>query len=48
MKTRHTLGVGQFAEFIFTRERNETQNDDVNFGNTNLNENMIVAVVVAI
>ena len=30
MKT-HTLGAGQFVEFILTRERNETQNDDVNF-----------------
>ena len=30
MKT-HTLGAGQFDEFILTRERNETQNDDVNF-----------------
>ena len=27
----HTLGAGQFVEFILTRERNETQNDDVNF-----------------
>ena len=30
MKT-NTLGAGQFVEFILTRERNETQNDDVNF-----------------
>ena len=31
----HILGAGQFVEFILTRERNETQNDDVNSGNTN-------------
>ena len=38
MKT-HTLGAGQFIEFILTRERNaETQNeDDVNCGNTKSN-----------
>ena len=39
MKT-HTLEAGQFVEFILTRERNETYNDDVNCGNTNLNEAM--------
>ena len=39
-----TLGAGQFVEFILTRERNETRNDDVNCGNTNLCEDMIVAV----
>ena len=30
MKT-HTVRAGQFVEFILTRERDETQNDDVNF-----------------
>ena len=45
----HTLGAGQFVEFILTHERNETWNDDdVNCGNTNLNEDMIVEVVIAI
>ena len=35
-----TLGAGQLAEFILTREWNETWNeDDVNCRNTNLNEN---------
>ena len=35
-----TLGAGQFVEFIFTREWNETWNeDDVNCRNTNSNEN---------
>ena len=50
MKT-HTLGVGQFVEFILTGERNETYNeDDVNCGNTNFKMKiiMIVAVVIAI
>ena len=44
MKT-HILRAGQFVEFILTRERNETQNDDVNCGNTNLYD-MIVALVI--
>ena len=43
MKT-HTLGTGQFIEFILSRKWNE---DDINCGNTNLNENMIVAVAIA-
>ena len=30
MKT-HTVWAGQFVEFILTRERDETRNDDVNF-----------------
>ena len=47
MKT-HTLGAGQFVDFILTHERSETQNDDVNCGKTNLNEDMIVTVVTAI
>ena len=47
MKT-YTLRAGQFIVFIFTRERNETWNDDVNCENTNLNEDMIVAVVIPI
>ena len=42
----HTSGAGQFVEYYLTRERNETKNeDDVNCGNTILNEDMIVAVV---
>ena len=48
MKT-HLLGAGQFVELILTRERNNYYNEDgVNCGNTNLNEDMIVAVVIAI
>ena len=47
MKT-HKLEAGQFVEFILTRERNETYNDDVNCGNTNSNKAMIVAVVIAL
>ena len=39
MKT-YTLVAGQFAEFILTRESSETQNDDVNCGNTSLIEDM--------
>ena len=47
MKT-HTLGAGQFVAFILTRGRNETQSeDDIDCGNTNLNEDMIVEVVTA-
>ena len=34
MKT-HTLGADQFTEFILTREWSETDEDDVNCGNTN-------------
>ena len=36
MKT-HVLRAGQCVEFILTRKRNETENDDddVNCGNTN-------------
>ena len=36
MKT-HVLRAGQSVEFILTRKRNETENDDddVNCGNTN-------------
>ena len=41
----HMLGTGQFIEFILTRKWDE---DDVNCRNTNLNENMIVAVAIAI
>ena len=47
----HKLGAGKFVEFILSRENygNETQNeDDVNCGNTNVNEDMIVAVAIAI
>ena len=48
MKT-HTLGADQFVEFILTYERIETYNlDDANRGNTNLDIDMIVAVVIAI
>ena len=39
MKT-YTLGAGQFAEFILTRESSETQRDDVNYRNTSLIEDM--------
>ena len=39
MKT-YTLVAGQFAEFILTRESSETQNDDVNCGNTSLIEDV--------
>ena len=46
MKTR-TLGAGQFVEFILTRERMNHE-EDVNCGNTNLYEGMIVTVVIAI
>ena len=46
MKT-HKLGPDQFIEFILTRERSETQSDDVNWGNY-LNGDMTVAVVIAI
>ena len=35
MKT-YTLGAGQFVEFILTRERIKTKNDDVNCGSTSL------------
>ena len=41
------LAAGQFVEFLLTRERSETQNDDVNSGN-NLNGDMIDTVVIAI
>ena len=41
------LAAGQFVEFFLTRERSETQNDDVNCGN-NLKGDMIDAVVIAI
>ena len=45
----HTLRAGQFVEFIFTDERNEIKHkDDVNCRNTNLNEDMIIAVVITI
>ena len=40
--------AGQFVVFFFTRERNETWNDDVNCRDTNLNEDMIVAAVIPI
>ena len=43
-----TLGAGQFVDFMLTRETNETRNDDVNCESTNLCEDMIVAVVLAI
>ena len=40
MKT-YTLAAGQFVEFILTLpERSETRNDDVNYGNTSLIEDM--------
>ena len=41
----HQLGADQFVEFILTRKRNETQNeDDMNCENTNFNENTMVAL----
>ena len=41
----HTLGAGQFVTFIFTRGLNETWNeDDMNCGNTNLNEALYLSV----
>ena len=42
------IGAGQCVEFILTRDRSETENDDVNCGNTYLNGDMIGAVVIAI
>ena len=50
MKT-YTLGAGQFAELILTRERNNYyyyNEVGVNCRNTNLNEDVIIAVVIAI
>ena len=45
----HTLRAGQFVEFILTDERNEIKHkDDVSCRNTNLNEDMIIAVVITI
>ena len=41
------LAAGQFVEFFLTRERSETQNDNMNCGN-NLNGDMIDAVVIAL
>ena len=32
----YALGASQFVEFTLTHERNETWNDDVNCGKTNL------------
>ena len=42
------LGACQFVEFILSREKEWNIEDDVNCENTNLNEDMIVAVVIAI
>ena len=36
--------VVEYRAYILTRERNEENEDDVNGGNTNSNEDMIVAV----
>ena len=47
MKT-HTLGAGQFVEFILTREWNEAMKIRWNAEIQILNEDMIVAVVIAI
>lgn len=45
----HTLGVGQFVQFILTCKMNEPKNDNnVDCGNTNLNEDTIIAVVIGI
>ena len=47
MKTS-TLGVGQFAEFIFTRQWNKTWKEDyVSCGNTNFNEDMFDILFVS-
>ena len=47
MKT-HTLGAGQFVEFILTREWNEAMKMMELRKIQILNEDMIVAVVIAI
>ena len=47
MKT-HTLGAGQFVEFILTREWNEAMKIIRTAKIQILNEDMIVAVVIAI
>ena len=44
----HKLGAGQFVEFILSREKEWNIEDDVNCANTNVNEDMIVAVAIAI
>ena len=45
----HTLGVGQFVQFILTCKMNEPNYDNnVDCGNTNLNEDTIIAVVIGI
>ena len=42
------MGAGRLVDFILTRERNKTENDDMNCRNINLCQDMIIAVVLAI
>ena len=42
------LGACQFVEFILSREKEWNIEDDVNCENTNVNEDMIVPVAIAI